>query len=63
MNVRKTIVIIGIDLLILVELALALYFSAQGGTADMPALFLKIFVPAVIATILVGRLALRKARI
>ena len=60
MNFKRTMMIVGIDLLVLVELAVAIYISAQGPAADSPALFLKVFVPAVIATLVIGRLAVRK---
>lgn len=60
MNIKRTIAIVGIDLLILLELTLAIYFSTRGAAADMPALFLKIFIPEVIGTLVIGRLALRR---
>jgi hypothetical protein len=62
MNFRQKLVIAGVDLLILAELTLAVYKSAQGPVDDSAAVFLRLFVPAAAATMVIGRLALKKMK-
>lgn len=61
MDIRRTLIIAGIDLLILAELIFAVYRSAQGPGDDAAAVFLRLFVPAAVATFVLGRRVLRKA--
>jgi hypothetical protein len=62
MNFRQKLVIAGVDLLILAELTLAVYKSAQGPVDDSAAVFLRLFVPAAATTMVIGRLALKKMK-
>ena len=60
MNFRQKLTIAGVDLLILAELTWALYKSAQGPVDDCTAIFLRLFVPAAAATMVIGRLVIKK---
>ena len=60
MNVRQKLTIAGIDLLILAELTWAVYKSAQGPVDDSAAIFLRLFLLAAAATLVIGRLVVKK---
>jgi len=60
MNFRQKLTIAGVDLLILTELTWALYKSVQGPVDDCAAIFLRLFVPAAAATLVIGRLVVKK---
>jgi hypothetical protein len=62
MNQMQKLIIVSVNLLILAELTFAVFRSAQGPVDDAAAIFLRHFVPAVITTIVVGRVAIRKSR-
>ena len=58
MNIRQKIAVVGINALILAELALSLYLGSRG--QDLVLTFLKIYIPAVVITLVLGRIFLRK---
>lgn len=60
MNMRQKLVVVGVDALVLAELAFALYVSAQGAAEDAPAIFLKLFLPTVAVTLILGRMIVKK---
>ena len=60
MNFKQKLMVAGIDLLILAELTFAVYKSSHGPVDDFTEAFLKLFVPAAIATIALGRVAVKK---
>jgi hypothetical protein len=58
MNFKQKIAVVGINILILAELAFSLYIGSKG--EDMVITFLKIYVPAVIVTLVLGRIFIRR---
>jgi len=62
MNFKQKLMIAGVDILLLAELTLAVYKSAQGPVDDSAAVFLRFFLPAAAATIAIGRLAVKKLK-
>jgi hypothetical protein len=58
MNLRQKIAVVVINILILAELAFSLYMSSRD--QDMVLTFLKIYIPAVVATLVVGRIFIRR---
>ena len=62
MNFKQKLMVAGVDALLLTELTVALYQSAQGPADDFTAVFLKLFVPVAAATVAIGRLAVKKLR-
>jgi hypothetical protein len=58
MNIKQKIAVVVINILILAELAFSLYMGSRG--EDMVLTFLKIYVPAVIVTLVAGRIFIRR---
>jgi hypothetical protein len=58
MNFKQKIAVVVINILILAELALSLYIGSKD--QDMVLTFLKIYVPAVIVTLILGRIFIRR---
>jgi hypothetical protein len=58
MNIKQKIAVVVINILILAELAFSLYMGSRG--EDLVLTFLKIYVPAVIVTLVVGRIFIRR---
>jgi len=59
MNIKQKIVVMIMDLLILAELATCMYFGMRDPEA-LTLFFLKTYVPLLLATILAGRLLIRR---
>jgi hypothetical protein len=57
-NIKQKIAVVVINILILAELAFSLYMGSRG--EDLVLTFLKIYVPAVIVTLVVGRIFIRR---
>ncbi len=62
MNTRQKLMVVLIDVLILTELTFSMIVSGRGPQDDMTGAFIRIFVPSVVATLILGRLCLRKLR-
>jgi hypothetical protein len=58
MNLKQKIALVAINILILAELAFSLYIGSKD--QDMVLTFLKIYVPAVILTLILGRILIRR---
>jgi hypothetical protein len=58
MNLKQKIALVAINILILAELAFSLYIGSKD--QDMVLTFLKIYVPAVILTLILGRIFIRR---
>lgn len=61
MNSQRRLVVLGMDLLLLVELTLCMYLSAPHGNA-MAAVFLKTYLPMAAATVGTAWFLLRRIR-
>jgi hypothetical protein len=57
-NIKQKIAVVMINILILAELAFSLYIGSKD--QDMVLTFLKIYVPAVIVTLILGRIFIRR---
>jgi hypothetical protein len=57
-NTKQKIAVVVINILILAELAFSLYIGSKD--QDMVLTFLKIYVPAVVVTLILGRLFIRR---
>jgi hypothetical protein len=62
MNTRQKLMVVLIDVLILAELTVAMIVSSRQSPDDMAGAFIRIFIPAVVVTLIVGRVVLRKLR-
>lgn len=60
MNIHQKIAVVVMDFFILAELAVCMYFGMAGDPDDLTMFFLKNYLPALLATILAGRLAIRR---
>jgi hypothetical protein len=58
MNIKQKIAVVGINLLVLAELALSIYLSSKD--QDMVLTFLKVYIPALVITLFLGRIFIRK---
>ncbi len=58
MNIKQKIVVVMINILVLVELGFSIYVGSRG--QDMVLTFLMIYIPAVVVTIYLGRICIRK---
>ncbi len=58
MNTKQKIAVVALNVLILAELALAIYLGSQG--QDLVLTFLTIYIPAVGVTLFLGRICIRK---
>jgi len=61
MNFKQRIVLIVMDMLILIELMLSIYLGYRN-QENITIIFLKTYIPAVIITIIVGRVFIKKLR-
>jgi hypothetical protein len=57
-NIKQKIVVVMINILVLVELGFSIYVGSRG--QDMVLTFLMIYIPAVVVTIYLGRICIRK---
>ena len=58
MNTKQKIAVVVLNVLVLAELALSMYLSSRD--QDMVLTFLKIYIPAVVVTLFLGRIFIRK---
>ena len=58
MNIKQKIAVVSINVLVLAELALSLYLGSKD--PDMVLTFLKIYIPALLITLFLGRIFVRK---
>lgn len=58
MNIKQKMVVVMINILVLVELGFSIYVGSQG--QDMVLTFLMIYIPAVVVTIYLGRICIRR---
>jgi hypothetical protein len=58
MNLKQKIAVVVTNILILAELAFSLYMSSRD--QDMVLTFLKIYIPAVVVTLVAGRIFIRR---
>jgi hypothetical protein len=58
MNIKQKIAVVVINLLVLAELAFSIYLGSRD--QDMVITFLKIYVPALVITLFLGRVFIRK---
>lgn len=61
MNFKQKIVLIVMDILILIELMLSIYLGYRN-QENITVIFLKTYIPAVIVTIIIGRVLIKKLR-
>lgn len=61
MNFKQRIVLIVMDMLILIELMISIYLGYRN-QENITIVFLKTYIPAVIVTIVVGRVFIKKLR-
>ena len=61
MNFKQRIVLIVVDMLILIELMFSIYLGYRN-QENITIIFLKTYIPAVIITIIVGRVFIKKLR-
>lgn len=61
MNFKQRIVLIVMDMLILIELMFSIYLGYRN-QENITIIFLKTYIPAVIVTIIVGRVFIKKLR-
>ncbi len=61
MNFKQKIVLIVMDILILIELVLSIYLGYRN-QENITVIFLKTYIPAVIVTIIIGRVLIKKLR-
>jgi len=61
MNFKQKIVLIVMDILILIELMLSIYLGYRN-QENITVIFLKTYIPAVIVTIIIGRVFIKKLR-
>jgi len=61
MNFKQRIVLIVMDMLILIELMFSIYLGYRN-QENITIIFLKTYIPAVIVTIVVGRVFIKKLR-
>lgn len=61
MNFKQRIVLIVMDMLILIELMISIYLGYRN-QENITIVFLKTYIPAVIVTIIVGRVFIKKLR-
>lgn len=61
MNRKQKILVVFLDILILSELTLAMYLSAQS-PEDFTGTFLRIFIPLAAATFILGMIGIRKSQ-
>ncbi|MGD8366244.1 MAG: hypothetical protein PVG78_01270 [Desulfobacterales bacterium] len=59
LNRKQTLVVVLMDLALLTALCVAVYLS-RTGSGDVTFVFLKFFVPAVLATVTAARIAIRR---
>jgi len=57
-NIKQKMVVVMINILVLVELGFSIYVGSQG--QDMVLTFLMIYIPAVVVTIYLGRICIRR---
>lgn len=60
MNIYQKFTVVIMDLLILVELGICMYFGMAGDPEDLTMFFLKNYLPLLLATILAGRLVIHR---
>jgi hypothetical protein len=58
MNLKQKIAVVVINALVLAELALSIYLGSRD--QDMVLTFLKIYIPALVITLFLGRVCIRK---
>ena len=58
MNIKQKIAVVLINVLVLAELALSIYLGSKD--QDMVLTFLKIYIPALLITLFLGRIFIRK---
>ncbi len=61
MNIKQKLFVVFLDMVVLAELAASLYWSNQFGDLMTP-LFLKIYLPTVLATLIIGKFCLSRLR-
>lgn len=61
MNRKQKILVVFLDILILSELTLAMYLSAQN-PEDFTGIFLRTFIPLAAATFILGMIGIRKSQ-
>lgn len=61
MNFKQRIVLIVMDILILIELMFSIYLGYRN-QENITVIFLKTYIPAVIVTIIIGRVFIKKLR-
>jgi len=61
MNFKQRIVLIAMDILILMELMLSIYLGYHN-QENITVVFLKTYIPAVIVTIIIGRMFIKRLR-
>jgi hypothetical protein len=61
MNFKQKIVLIVMDILILIELMFSIYLGYRN-QENITVIFLKTYIPAVIVTIIIGRVFIKKLR-
>ena len=58
MNIKQKIAVVVINALVLAELALSIYLGSRD--QDMVLTFLKIYIPALVVTLFLGRIFIRR---
>lgn len=61
MNLKQKIVLIVIDILVLAELMISIYLGYRN-PENITVIFLRTYIPAVIVTIIIGRVIIRRLR-
>ncbi len=61
MNFKQKVVLIVIDILVLAELMISIYLAYQN-PENITVIFLKTYIPAVIVTVIGGRMFIRRLR-
>jgi hypothetical protein len=61
MNFKQRIVLIVMDILILIELMFSIYLGYRN-QENITVIFLKTYIPALIVTIIIGRVLIKKLR-